>query len=122
MSLEQFHQKIKSFLPDADRGLNTVLVLLFLSGTILYLEASDIRQHKTGLIFLENAFEADFTPKNQEDGAIGGEIAASKNGTKYYYLHCSGLGRIKDENRVYFANFGEAEQAGYELAKNCEKR
>lgn len=46
-------------------------------------------------------------------------IVASKNGTKYYYAKCSGVGRIKEENKVWFSTASDAEKAGYELAKNC---
>jgi len=49
------------------------------------------------------------------------QIAAAKTGSKYYYPNCAGLKRIKVENLVYFASESEAEKAGYELAKNCEK-
>ena len=49
------------------------------------------------------------------------KIVASKNGTKYYYLKCSGVNRIKNENKVYFDTFQDAEREGLELAKNCQK-
>jgi len=48
-------------------------------------------------------------------------IMASKNGTKYYYQNCSGINRIKKENRVYFDDYKGAEKEGYQLAKNCKK-
>lgn len=48
-----------------------------------------------------------------------GEYVASKSGTKYYPVDCSAAGRIKEENRVYFATMESAEAAGYEPAANC---
>lgn len=45
---------------------------------------------------------------------------ASKNGTKYHLPTCSGAKRIKEENKIWFDSKTEAEQAGYEPAKNCK--
>lgn len=44
---------------------------------------------------------------------------ASKKGSKYYSLSCSGGKTIKEENRVYFDTREEAEGAGYELSNSC---
>lgn len=49
-----------------------------------------------------------------------GKYVASKNGTKYHLPGCSGAKRIKEENKIWFDSKAEAEQAGYEPAKNCE--
>jgi len=46
-------------------------------------------------------------------------FVASKNGKKYYPLSCSGAGRIKEGNKVYFDTQQEAEDAGYSKAANC---
>lgn len=48
-----------------------------------------------------------------------GNYVASKNGTKYYLLSCSGVSRIKEENKVYFVTAEEAKERGLEPAKNC---
>lgn len=45
---------------------------------------------------------------------------ASKNGTKYHLPTCPGAKRIKEENKIWFDSKTEAEQAGYEPAKNCQ--
>jgi len=50
----------------------------------------------------------------QEGGYVG-----SKNGTKYHLPWCSGAKRIKEENKVYFADKALAEKAGYTPAENC---
>ena len=49
-----------------------------------------------------------------------GAFVASKNGTKYYPVGCSGANRIKEENKVYFSTSKEAETAGYGPAANCK--
>lgn len=48
------------------------------------------------------------------------QIVASKKGSVYHYIWCSGAKRIKEENKVYFNSKKEAETAGYRPAKNCE--
>lgn len=50
------------------------------------------------------------------------QVIASKNGSRYHYLHCSGAKQIKEENRITFASPAEAESAGYTLAANCKPR
>ncbi len=46
-------------------------------------------------------------------------VAASKTGKVYYPKTCTGLGRVKPENRVYFASEQEAQQAGLTKAASC---
>lgn len=49
-------------------------------------------------------------------------VIASKNGTKYHYLHCSGAKRILEANRIVFATKEAAEASGYTLAANCKPK
>jgi hypothetical protein len=51
--------------------------------------------------------------------ASEGQFVASKNGTKYYLPSCSGVSKIKEENKVYFASAADAQAAGYSAAANC---
>ncbi len=51
--------------------------------------------------------------------ATSGTYVASKSGTKYYLPSCSGAGRIKEENKVWFETVAEAQAAGYTAAANC---
>lgn len=48
------------------------------------------------------------------------QYVASKNGSKYYLPWCSGVNRIKDENKVYFESEDLALAAGYTPAANCD--
>jgi hypothetical protein len=54
------------------------------------------------------------------ENSTSGNIVASKNGTKYYFSWCSGVGRIQDQNKVYFSTEQEAIDAGYSKASGCE--
>ncbi|PIT91510.1 hypothetical protein COU17_00030 [Candidatus Kaiserbacteria bacterium CG10_big_fil_rev_8_21_14_0_10_49_17] len=50
----------------------------------------------------------------------GGEVVASKNGSKYHYPWCSGAKRIAEKNLITFSSITEARAAGYEPAANCK--
>lgn len=51
-----------------------------------------------------------------------GEVVASKNGSKYHYLHCTGAKQIREENKLFFPSPASAEASGYTLAGNCLPR
>ena len=48
------------------------------------------------------------------------KYVASKNGTAYYLPTCSGVSRIKEENKIWFDSTDAAEEAGYHKAANCK--
>jgi len=48
------------------------------------------------------------------------KIVASKNGKRYYYNNCTGVNRIKPENRIYFDTKEQAEARGLTLASGCK--
>lgn len=52
--------------------------------------------------------------------ATTGKYVGSKSGTRYYLPTCSGVSRIKEENRVWFATKEEAESRGLLPATNCK--
>lgn len=56
----------------------------------------------------------------KKDQKVITNIVASKNGKRYYYSNCSGINRIKQENRIYFNNREEAEAKGLTLASGCK--
>lgn len=49
-----------------------------------------------------------------------GNYVASRTGKAYHLPWCPGAGRIKPENRVWFATKEAAEAAGYSPAGNCK--
>ncbi len=55
----------------------------------------------------------------ETNSAANGLVLASKSGTKYYYPSCSGVSRIKEENKVWFSTVEEAVASGLSLAVNC---
>ena len=51
--------------------------------------------------------------------ALTGPYVASKSGSKYYLVSCSGVKRIKEENKIFFASVHDAVASGYSPAANC---
>lgn len=82
--------------------------------------------------FLESKPSFTFGSKQEEDSSYEqeknslfgkvskGEIVASKNGKKYYFVWCSGASNIKESNKRYFNSEVLAQKAGYILANNCK--
>lgn len=120
MSLMHNQQKIKSLIILC-MFIEIVIIVYIYSAIYINLNFnSDIR-------FLFNHFEVNFNALDSLNSAIARDlesdfyITASKNGSKFYYKNCSGISRIKIENRVYFSSEEEALLANYSLAKNCSK-
>ena len=47
-------------------------------------------------------------------------FAGSKTGKTYYPKDCTGLARVKPENRIYFTTSQQAETAGYHPTTTCK--
>jgi|SRR3989338_7014443 len=50
---------------------------------------------------------------------IDTRVVVSTNSDKYHYSWCSGVKRIKDENKIWFETEADAQKAGYVKAGNC---
>ena len=50
----------------------------------------------------------------------GGQVVASKTGTKYHFPWCAGASKIAEANKVSFASVEAARKAGYTPASNCK--
>jgi hypothetical protein len=50
----------------------------------------------------------------------GGQVVASKNGTKYHYPWCAGAKQISPQNLITFNSTLEARAAGFTPASNCK--
>ena len=55
-------------------------------------------------------------------GETGGQVVASKKGSKYHAPWCPGAQTMKEENKIWFESEEAAEEAGYGRAGNCWKR
>lgn len=136
MSLKQNKQKIKSFGVKIGNRMfvwliSILIIMNLILGFFLYFDQkksyeiefkTDIELlHKIENYYKKDEKVSDLSVLDQFGMIKNGEIVVSRNGTKFYYLHCSGVNRIKDENKVYYNTEEEALSDGYKLATNCEK-
>lgn len=113
-------KKIKYWLAD-DRIFYSIL-LLVVALTAFGLGRASVSYAPTpptanGVRMLQQA--APLPAVTSESTAFTERLVASSGGTRYYYMHCSGTERIKDENKIYFDTVKAAEAAGYTLALRC---
>lgn len=122
MSLKQITLKIKSFREKINWNEVFLIITIVLIICLAYGVALIQNIEKPEEVQIINGLAFDFSVTDQQNREVGGGkvIAASKNGTKYYFLHCSGLSRIKKENLVYFDSEKEAQKNGFKLAKGCK--
>lgn len=50
----------------------------------------------------------------------GGQVVASKSGTKYHFPWCAVAAQISEQNKIYFESIEKARAAGYLPAGNCK--
>ncbi|MFH1454943.1 MAG: hypothetical protein ABIF22_01340 [bacterium] len=141
MSIKDFAEKIKLFLGNIkdkaygqEKGLKIkedlyIVIMIILVGTASFGlgKISSFEKNKTPISILRTKELITASVLNSQteknNTAIpeqtNGEVVASKSGTKYYYPWCSGVSRIKEENKVWFNNIEEARATGLTPAANC---
>jgi hypothetical protein len=110
MNIADIREKCKKLLSTIPRDILIVGILIgasLASFGLGYLAGRDAGQGS-------EIAEATLTPTGST-----GEVVASKTGTKYYLPSCSGVDKISDTNKVYFASPDLARTQGYEPADNC---
>jgi len=138
MSIKDFTEKIKLFFSDIkdraysrDKGLKIkddlyIVIIILLVGTASFGlgKLSSYEKGKTPISIL-NTKEAMYatvlenTSKTNQPAQTSGEVVASKSGTKYYYPWCTGVSKIKEDNKVWFKSIEDARLAGLTPASNC---
>ena len=145
MSIKDFIEKIKSFrgnLKDkfysSDNGLKIkddlfVAILIIFVGIISFglgklsnLEKKNVEDiplaniPSSATVALSNPNSvSNKIVSNSTTSVQKGIVVASKNGTRYYYPNCSGVSKIKEENKVWFNSIKDAEIIGLILASGC---
>lgn len=111
--------------PDDDKKQDLYTAIIISLGLIIifslgYFTANLINIQKAPII-VENLYnDINYTEESKKMQPKEGQVVVSINSDKYHYLWCSSAKRIKDENKIYFSNALEAEQAGFILAGNCQ--
>ncbi|MFA5652092.1 MAG: hypothetical protein WC933_01890 [Candidatus Paceibacterota bacterium] len=144
MSIKDLFQKIKSYLANfkdqiysQEKGLKIkddlyIILMIMLVGTASFGlgKISSFEKNKTPISVLKtkeymyaSVLSAD-SPNIKNDtqnpsNNTSGMLVASKSGTKYYYPWCTGVSRIKEENKVWFNSVEEARAKGLTSASNC---
>ena len=123
--IRYFRQKINSlqfYLERRDVVVVIVIISLAVTGFALGYQAGSQKTVPT-LTIKDNICIQPITEasiKNGENAAQGNNtIVASKNGSRYYFIWCSGASRISAKNKVYFATVEEAKKKGYAQASGC---
>jgi hypothetical protein len=121
MSLADKIKQVKNKIKPVENEIFIVLIIIFSSFIIFGLvKLYEIRKEKTP-ITIEN-----ISQNNSGENASAGEgsaeklFVASKNGAKYYFPWCSGVSKIKEENKVWFTTKEQAQKAGLTPAANCK--
>ena len=132
MSIHPILQKIKA-LTEKDEFQTILMILIIILVGLAGFGLGKLSVSKEDKsIIIQNQDKQDEMPlsnKNVDNiaGAVTSSIlksnigiVASKNGTRYYLPGCSGVGRIQDQNKVYFNSEKEALDAGYSKASGCK--
>lgn len=116
MTVHELREKINS----RDVFFSAVVVLVgFASFGLGRLSLLESRREP---VRIENALVASIGGVTMKDEKMtaGGQIVASKTGTKYHYPWCAGASQIFEKNKLWFASPEEARKAGYAPASNCK--
>jgi hypothetical protein len=111
--------KIKNFIKSYEKDLILVAVIILVALISFGLgRLSKIGESRVPVTIenLTGAVDNAISPVSSAKG----NYVASKNGTKYHYVWCSGAATIKEENKIYFSTAEEAQKAGYTPAANCK--
>jgi len=146
MSIKDLTEKIKLFFSDIkdkiysqEKGLKikddlyiVIMIILVATASFGLGKLSSYEKSRTpiSIINTRNAIYKDVfdtglssSTKNQlpvnQPVQVSGEVVASKSGTKYYYPWCSGVSKIKEDNKVWFKSIEDAKLAGLTPASNC---
>ena len=123
MSIPKVWEKIKSWLEmeEVVHGMIVIIVILvglagFGLGRLYEETPSPVAIQYSNKSSNDTLLNVD----EQKTQTNAGKIVASKNGTKYYFSDCRGVGNIKEENKIYFQSEEEAITAGLAKASGCK--
>lgn len=114
MSITYIQQKYKEILPFVLIISSAFLYIcsIFMIG---YIEGLNVDKKDNIKVLEKDVKNQIIYTKTEEKGSV----LASKSGKKYYFPWCSGVKRIKMENRIYFETELEAQDKGLTLSKTC---
>lgn len=114
MTIAEAREKCKTVVAKVPRDVLIIAVLILASSASFglgYLAGIDAGQGSDAKI--------EDLPASATATSATGRYVASKNGTKYYLPSCTGVEKISEANKVWFASVAAAQAAGYTPAANC---
>jgi hypothetical protein len=138
-NINYLKEKIKSFIEFVDRkDIVTALIIILVAFSSFGLgRLSKIEENRENISIIyppnyEQMLTANVSQSLNGDIKKGSgnnfnldsnkTILASKNGTKYYFTWCSGVSRIKEENKIWFATEQEAQMRGLAKSATCKSK
>lgn len=128
----KFAEKVKGWVRENRTDLLTAAIIFFIGISSFGLGRLSVSIPQKEPIRLENPGfsqeKQEEQQKEQQEQAAdvpgptalkNGAFVASKSGSVYYAVWCSGVSRIREENKVWFQTKEEAKAQGYRPAKNC---
>lgn len=113
MNIADAREKCKNYIARVPRDILIFGVLISastLSFGLGYLTGLDVKNASTP------AIEQSIVSVSADEG----KVVASKSGTKYYPIGCTGAERISEKNKIWFVSSEAAVAAGYAPAENCK--
>lgn len=123
--ISEYPEKVKGWVSENRTDLLTALIIFLIGMASFGLGRLSIVLPQKEPIRLE---DIGFSQEQQEKQAAdipgptalkNGTFVASKSGSVYYAIWCSGVSRIREENKVWFQTKEAAKAQGYRPAKNC---
>lgn len=100
------------------KGIIQIILILVIINSFVYGYLSGTLKNKPKPVIFESKKPIQ-TKIEEKVETTQKSLVASKSGTKVYFVWCSGVSRIKAENKVYFDNLEDALKKGYKPASNC---
>lgn len=118
-SIHNIREKIKYFFASTHFQEVFVILLILCVGLVGFgLGILSERQQNKQEVYIQENSEVN---KDMSSISIAqNPIVASRSGTKYYFLWCSGSNRIKESNKIYFKDEKQARKRGLLPASNCK--
>ena len=109
-------EKVKDWFRQNRTDLLTALIIFLISMASFGLGRLSVSLPQKESIHIEDpvSFEAQGADLSKDNSFV-----ASKSGSVYYAVWCSGVSRIREENKVWFRTKEDAKAQGYRPAKNC---
>ncbi len=128
MSINDLKEKIKYYLAsDGVRDVYISLVIILVAISAFGLgRLSKANLDGPGVVIQypignqNSSFSKTTAASNNVPDVFETDIFASKNGTRYYFSSCSGAGKIKEENKVWFSTEAQAQAAGFIKSSTCK--